>query len=71
MVFPLVVKPFNEGSSVEVYICNIKNFKKNLNKLHHYKEVMIEEYIGGGEIQVAIMGKKTWSNRISAKKKIL
>ena len=56
--FPLVVKPFNEGSSVEVYICDIKNFKKNLNKLHHYKEVMIEEYIGGREIQVAIMGQK-------------
>ena len=56
--FPLVVKPFNEGSSVEVYICNIKNFKKNLKKLHHYKEVMIEEYIGGREIQVAIMGQR-------------
>jgi D-alanine-D-alanine ligase len=56
--FPLVVKPFNEGSSVEVYICNIKNFRKNLNKLYHYKEVMIEEYIGGREIQVAIMGQR-------------
>ncbi len=56
--FPLVVKPFNEGSSVEVYICNLNNFKKNLNKLNQYKEVMIEEYIGGREIQVAIMGKR-------------
>ena len=56
--FPLVVKPFNEGSSVEVYICNIKNFKKNINKLYHYKEIMIEEYIGGREIQVAIMGQR-------------
>jgi len=56
--FPLVVKPFNEGSSVEVYICNINNFRKNLNKLYHYKEVMIEEYIGGREIQVAIMGQR-------------
>ena len=56
--FPLVIKPFNEGSSVEVYICNHKNLKKNLNKLHHYKEIMIEEYIGGREIQVAIMGKR-------------
>ena len=26
--FPLVIKPFNEGSSVEVYICNHKNLKK-------------------------------------------
>ena len=56
--FPLVIKPFNEGSSVEVYICNHKNLEKNLNKLHHYKEIMIEEYIGGREIQVAIMGKR-------------
>ena len=56
--FPLVIKPFNEGSSVEVYICNHQNLKKNLNKLHHYKEIMIEEYIGGREIQVAIMGKR-------------
>ena len=56
--FPLVIKPFNEGSSVEVYICNHKNLEKNLNKLHHYKEIMIEEYICGREIQVAIMGKR-------------
>ena len=29
--FPVVIKPFNEGSSVEVYICSEKNFFKNLN----------------------------------------
>ena len=56
--FPVVIKPFNEGSSVEVYICNQKNFFKNLNKLFSYKEIMIEKYIPGREIQVAIMGKK-------------
>jgi len=56
--FPVVIKPFNEGSSVEVYISNEKNFFKNLNKLSPYKEVMIEKYIPGREIQVAIMGKK-------------
>ncbi len=56
--FPVVIKPFNEGSSVEVYICNEKNFFKNLNKLEPYKEIMVEEYIPGREIQVAIMGKK-------------
>ena len=56
--FPLVIKPFNEGSSVEVYICNSKNLKKNINKLCHYKEIMIEKYIGGREIQVAILGKR-------------
>ena len=56
--FPVVIKPFNEGSSVEVYICSEKNLFKNLNKLSPYKEVMIEKYIPGREIQVAIMGKR-------------
>jgi len=56
--FPVVIKPFNEGSSVEVYICSEKDFFKNLNKLSPYKEIMIEKYIPGREIQVAIMGNK-------------
>tara|TARA_B100000965_G_scaffold396256_1_gene410910 strand:- start:1547 stop:2464 length:918 start_codon:yes stop_codon:yes gene_type:complete len=56
--FPVVIKPFNEGSSVEVYICSEKDFFKKLNKLSSYKEVMIEKYIPGREIQVAIMGKR-------------
>ncbi len=56
--FPVVVKPLNEGSSVNVYICTVKNIFKILNLLKNYKKVMIEEFIGGREIQVAIMGKK-------------
>ena len=56
--FPVVIKPFNEGSSVEVYICSKNNFYKNLNKLSSYKEIMIEKYVPGREIQVAILGKK-------------
>ena len=56
--FPVVIKPFNEGSSVEVYICSEKNLFKNLSKLSSYKEIMIEKYIPGREIQVAIMGKR-------------
>ena len=56
--FPVVVKPINEGSSVHVYICNKKNIVKNLKKLSIYKEVLIEEFIPGREIQVAMMGKK-------------
>ena len=56
--FPVVIKPFDEGSSVEVYICNEKDFFKKLKKLLPYKEIMIEKYIPGREIQVAIMGKK-------------
>jgi D-alanine-D-alanine ligase len=56
--FPVVVKPINEGSSVNVYICNKKNLIQNLKKLFQYKEILIEEYIPGREIQVAILGKK-------------
>jgi D-alanine-D-alanine ligase len=56
--FPVVIKPINEGSSVHVYICNKKNILKNLNILSPYKEILIEEFIPGREIQVAIMGKK-------------
>ena len=56
--FPVVIKPINEGSSVNVYICNIKNLIKKLNKLEQYKEILIEKYIPGREIQVAIMGNR-------------
>tara|TARA_B100001057_G_scaffold491591_1_gene582184 strand:+ start:100 stop:1014 length:915 start_codon:yes stop_codon:yes gene_type:complete len=56
--FPVVIKPINEGSSVGVYISNEKNLKKNLIKLKKYREVIIEEFINGREIQVAILGKK-------------
>ena len=56
--FPVVVKPLNEGSSVNVYICNQKNIIKILNSIQNYKKILIEEFIGGREIQVAIMGNK-------------
>ena len=54
--FPVVVKPLNEGSSVNVYISDKKNLNKILNKIKSYKKVMIEQFIAGREIQVAIMG---------------
>jgi len=56
--FPVVVKPLNEGSSVNVYITSMKDLGKILNKLKSYKKVLIEKFIGGREIQVAIMGNK-------------
>ena len=56
--FPVVVKPINEGSSVNVYICTKKNFIQNLKKLTSYKEILIEKFIPGREIQVAILGKR-------------
>ena len=54
--FPVVIKPINEGSSVNVYICTKKNLIKNLKKISNYNEILIEEFIPGREIQVAIMG---------------
>jgi len=57
--FPVVIKPINEGSSVHVYICTKKNIVKNLKALSSYNQILIEEFIGGREIQVAIMGNKT------------
>jgi len=56
--FPVVIKPINEGSSVHVYICTKKDFMKNLKKLNIYKQILIEEFIEGREIQVAVMGQK-------------
>ncbi len=56
--YPVVIKPINEGSSVDVYISDERKLKKNLIKMNKYKEILIEEYIGGREIQVAILGNK-------------
>ena len=56
--FPVVIKPLNEGSSVNVFICNKSNLTQKVKSLKNYKTIMIEEFIGGREIQVAIMGNK-------------
>ena len=56
--FPVVIKPINEGSSVHVYICTKKDIIPKMNKLKFYKEILVEEFISGREIQVAILGKK-------------
>ena len=56
--FPVVIKPINEGSSLHVYICTKKNIAKNLKALNMYNQILIEQFIGGREIQVAIMGTK-------------
>ena len=56
--YPVVIKPLNEGSSVNVYICNKKNLKQKLKKLQSYKQILIEEFIPGREIQAAILGKR-------------
>jgi len=56
--FPVVIKPINEGSSVNVFICNKKNIFKKLKSLKIYRKIIIEEFIPGREIQAAIIGKK-------------
>ena len=56
--FPVVIKPINEGSSVGVFICNKKNLLKKIFYLRDNKEIIIEKYIPGKEIQAAIMGNK-------------
>jgi len=56
--FPVVIKPINEGSSVHVHICNKNNIIKKIKQLSMYNQILIEEFIPGREIQVAIMGNK-------------
>ena len=56
--FPVVIKPINEGSSVNVFICSKKNINKNLKFLKNYKKIIIEEFIPGREIQAAIINDK-------------
>ncbi len=58
--FPIVVKPVNEGSSIGVKICkNIKILYKSTSSLFKkYPELIFEPFIGGQEIQVAIINGK-------------
>ena len=55
--FPIVLKPINEGSSLGVEIC--KNEKKLFRVARFlfkkYDELIFEEYIGGQEVQVAVI----------------
>ena len=68
--FPVVIKPINEGSSVNVFICNRSNILKKLNLLKDYKKILIEEFIPGREIQAAIIGsKKLGSIELKPKRK--
>ena len=58
--FPVVVKPINEGSSLGVKISrNLQNLKKSSKVLFKkYNTLMYEQYIGGQEIQAAILNNK-------------
>ena len=56
--FPVVIKPINESSSFNVFICTKTNIFKNLKKLAIYREILIEQFIPGREIQAAIIANK-------------
>ncbi len=59
--FPVVIKPINEGSSLGVKISNdiikLNNSAKVLFK--NYNKLIFEQYIGGQEIQAAVINKKS------------
>ena len=54
---PVVIKPISEGLSVYVFICNQSNINNKLKLLKIYKEILVEQFIPGREIQAAIIGK--------------
>ena len=57
--FPIVVKPINEGSSLGVKICkDINELLKSSKTLYkYYNQLLFEQYIGGQEIQAAVLSK--------------
>tara|TARA_Y100000591_G_scaffold329719_1_gene358934 strand:- start:1044 stop:1982 length:939 start_codon:yes stop_codon:yes gene_type:complete len=57
ILFPIILKPINEGSSLGVKIVNnFGNLKKSAKFLFKkYDQLIIEKYIGGQEIQVAVI----------------
>ena len=54
---PIVIKPVDEGSSLGVKIVkSTKNLKKEIKVLFKkYEQLIIEKYIGGQEVQVAVI----------------
>ena len=43
--FPVVIKPLNEGSSVNVFICNKSNLTQKVKSLKDYKKIMFSGQI--------------------------
>jgi D-alanine-D-alanine ligase len=58
MARPFVVKPINEGSSVGVYIvrCGDNRWSDEVARWSYGEMVMVERYVPGREITVAVMG---------------
>ena len=59
--YPLVLKPSNEGSSIGVKMCkDLIELRKNVKELiKKHKTLIIENFIGGQEIQVAVINGKS------------
>jgi D-alanine-D-alanine ligase len=55
--FPVVVKPINEGSSLGVVVCKneVMLFKATKKLFKKYNQLILEEYVGGQEVQVAVI----------------
>jgi D-alanine-D-alanine ligase len=52
---PFVIKPVAEGSSVGIYIIKEgDNYLPNLKELSRFKELLVEKYIPGKELSVAV-----------------
>ena len=60
LIFPIVIKPSNEGSSIGVKICkNLKVLNKEFKSLSRIYDCLIfEQFIAGQEVQVAVMRNK-------------
>ena len=56
----VVIKPSNEGSSIGVKICkNFREINRAINVLKkRYENLIFEKYIGGQEVQVAVLNNK-------------
>jgi len=56
---PFVVKPVNEGSSVDVFVIKEDtNFSFTEETTPYYKEFLVEKYVDGKELTVAVLGGK-------------
>lgn len=57
---PVVVKPLDEGSSIDLSICRTKRDRdKAVRELkHNYARVMVEQFVTGRELTVGIIGRE-------------
>ena len=61
MPLPYVIKPIYEGSSLGVHIIRDESALKSIYEHWEYEEeVLVEQYIPGREIQVAVLGERAW-----------